>query len=122
VPTRKYVLRSQSMQSFIQPLPTDRLLWLIKIAADEIADRELASKKAVTVHEGSGVASASAAWADAAVAAFHSLDSSLASGGWTVPSSPHIVAKAPRRSRGSSLTMPNLPSIVLRCTISRTYG
>ena len=40
-PKRKYAKHAQSMQSFLKPLPTDRLLWLIKLAADEIAEREL---------------------------------------------------------------------------------
>ncbi len=40
-PKRKYAKHAQSMQSFIKPLPTDRLLWLIKLAADEITEREL---------------------------------------------------------------------------------
>lgn len=42
-PKRKYTKHAQSMQSFITPLPTDRLLWLIKLAADEITQRELES-------------------------------------------------------------------------------
>ncbi len=40
-PKRKYARHAQSMQHFLKPLPTDRLLWLIKLAADEIAEREL---------------------------------------------------------------------------------
>jgi hypothetical protein len=37
---RKYVKVNQSMQSFLQPLPTDKLIWLAKAALDEVALRE----------------------------------------------------------------------------------
>lgn len=37
---RKYVKINQSMQSFLQPLPTDKLIWLAKAALDEVALRD----------------------------------------------------------------------------------
>lgn len=36
---RKYVRQLQSIQSLIEPLPTDRLIWLAKIAMDEVIER-----------------------------------------------------------------------------------
>lgn len=41
---RKYVLIRQSMQSFIEPQPTERLIWLAKICLDEIALRTSAAE------------------------------------------------------------------------------
>ena len=49
---RKYVKVNQSMQSFLTPLPTDKLIWLAKAALDEVALREdlerLAKKPSTT--------------------------------------------------------------------------
>jgi hypothetical protein len=45
MPKRKYVLVRQSMQSFIEPLPTDKLIWLAKAALDEIALRTAAAER-----------------------------------------------------------------------------
>jgi len=36
---RKYVKQLQSLQSFVEPLPTERLVWLAKIALDELSER-----------------------------------------------------------------------------------
>ena len=41
---RKYVKVNQSMQSFLQPLPTDKLIWLAKAALDEVARRDDAER------------------------------------------------------------------------------
>lgn len=38
-PRRKYVKQLQSLQSIVEPLPTDRLVWLAKIALDELSSR-----------------------------------------------------------------------------------
>lgn len=43
---RKYVKQLQSMQSYIEPLPTDRLIWLAKAALDEIALRTEQAERA----------------------------------------------------------------------------
>ncbi len=40
MPKRKYVTRLQSLESFIEPLPTERLIYLAKAALDEVAKRE----------------------------------------------------------------------------------
>ncbi len=40
MPKRKYVTRLNSLESFITPLPTDRLICLAKVALDEVARRE----------------------------------------------------------------------------------
>ena len=40
MPKRKYVTRLQSLESFIEPLPTERLIYLAKAALDEVARRE----------------------------------------------------------------------------------
>jgi hypothetical protein len=40
VPKRRYVTRLQSLESFIEPLPTERLIYLAKAALDEVARRE----------------------------------------------------------------------------------
>jgi hypothetical protein len=40
MPKRKYVTRLQSLESFIEPLPTERLIHLAKVALDEVARRE----------------------------------------------------------------------------------
>jgi hypothetical protein len=37
---RRYVTRLNSLESFIEPLPTERLIHLAKAALDEIAKRE----------------------------------------------------------------------------------
>lgn len=40
MPARRYVTRLNSLESFITPLPTDRLIALAKAALDELANRE----------------------------------------------------------------------------------
>jgi len=40
MPKRRYVTRLQSLESFITPLPTERLIYLAKVALDEVARRE----------------------------------------------------------------------------------
>lgn len=46
MPARKYVVYLQSMQSFIEPQPTERLIWLAKICLDEITKRAQSGERA----------------------------------------------------------------------------
>jgi len=48
-PRRKYVRQMQTLSSFIEPMPTDRLIWLAKMALDEVTKRAQVAERSTKV-------------------------------------------------------------------------
>lgn len=46
MPARQYVKKLESIQSFVEHLPTDRLIFLAKASLDEVAKREVDRQRA----------------------------------------------------------------------------
>lgn len=44
MPSGKYLRNPLPIETFIAPLPTERLIWLAKVVLDELAKRELAKR------------------------------------------------------------------------------
>ena len=42
---KRKVLHPPSMVTFLRPMPSEQLMWLIKVAADELAERQLAQPR-----------------------------------------------------------------------------